>query len=63
MSDQPHGESVGRILHLLHRATRFGYLLTRDSPTPYLWQLRDAEDHTPIHSAETLDEIERWLNE
>ncbi|WP_067891421.1 hypothetical protein [Nocardia vaccinii] len=63
MSDRPWGESAARILHLIRRATRSGYLLTRDSPTPYLWQLRDADDHTPIHSAETLDEIERWLDE
>lgn len=55
-------ESADRILRLMLRAKQSGYRLARDTPTPYLWQLTDAEDHTPIHSAETLDEIERWLD-
>jgi hypothetical protein len=55
-------ESAARILRLVLRARRSGYILTRNTPTPYLWQLSDAEDHSPIHSAETLDDIERWLD-
>ncbi len=54
--------TAARILHLLERSARAGYRLTRDTPRPYLWQLSDAEDYTLIHTAETLDGIEQWLD-
>jgi len=62
MADEPLDPTIGRALRIIRRAARSGYRLTRGNPTPYLWQLTDAEDNTPIHAAETLDEIERWLD-
>ncbi|WP_153413244.1 hypothetical protein [Nocardia macrotermitis] len=62
MPDRGPQPTPARILHVVLRAARSGYRLTRDSPTPYLWQLSDALDHSLIHAAETLDEIERWLD-
>ncbi|MQY18573.1 hypothetical protein [Nocardia macrotermitis] len=51
-----------RAIALAARATTQGYRLVRLTPTPYTWQLLDALDQTPIYTADSLDDIETWLN-
>ncbi|MBY8859678.1 hypothetical protein K7711_24645 [Nocardia sp. CA2R105] len=51
-----------RAIALTTRATTQGYRLVRQNPTPYTWQLLDITDNTPIHTAESLDDIETWLD-
>ncbi|MBF6175134.1 hypothetical protein [Nocardia blacklockiae] len=52
-----------RVQELAARAGRAGYRLVRGWAAPYAWQLLDAEDDEPIHTAATLDLIERILDE
>jgi hypothetical protein len=51
-----------RVQWLTGRAARAGYRLVRGPGYPHAWILRDASDDAPIHSAATLDDIEKWLN-
>ncbi|WP_157116732.1 hypothetical protein [Nocardia vaccinii] len=47
---------------LTARAATLGYRLVRDNPTPYQWQLLDRTDNTPLYTADTLEDIENWLD-
>ncbi|MFJ1456579.1 hypothetical protein [Nocardia sp. N2S4-5] len=51
-----------RVRELAARAGRAGYRLVRGWP-PHAWHLLDAEDGEQIHTAATLDLIERILDE
>lgn len=51
-----------RAIALAARATTQGYHLVRIAPTPYTWQLLDVTDRSPIYTAESLDDIETWLD-
>ncbi len=57
------GPVTPRVEALAARAGRAGYRLVRGWASPYPWQLLDAEDDEPIHTAATLDLIERILDE
>ncbi|MFI5779277.1 hypothetical protein [Nocardia sp. NPDC051570] len=50
-----------RIRQLTERAKRAGYRLVRESPMPYVWLLADVIDGEQVHVADTLDDVERWL--
>ncbi|WP_216902755.1 hypothetical protein, partial [Nocardia alni] len=58
----PPDEALDRIRAALTRAAHLGYRLVHDYPIPYRWRLLDAEDNEPLYSADTLDEIEAWLD-
>lgn len=58
----PADPESARIRHLSARATRAGYRL-ECTGVPCDWELLELEDGTLIYSADTLDEIEKWLNE
>ncbi|WP_067676201.1 hypothetical protein [Nocardia miyunensis] len=51
-----------RAITLIARATTQGYRLVRNNPTPYKWQLLDLTDNEPVYTADTLEEIETWLD-
>ncbi len=52
-----------RVRELAARAGRAGYWLVRGWGSPHAWHLLDAEDGEQIHTAATLDLIERILDE
>lgn len=47
---------------LTARATTLGYRLVRNNPTPYKWQLLDLTDNAVVYTADTLEDIETWLD-
>lgn len=51
-----------RAVALTARATTRGYRLVRRNPLPYKWQLLDLTDDEPVYIADTLDDIETWLD-
>ncbi|MBF6176187.1 hypothetical protein [Nocardia blacklockiae] len=55
--------AADRLRLLAARATRAGYRLAHTPEYPHEWQLLDAEDGAPLHSATTLEGIARWLDE
>ncbi len=52
-----------RVELVTRRAARAGYHLVHGSDATYAWVLLDAEDEIPLHSAATLDQIDKWLSE
>ncbi|WP_459545540.1 hypothetical protein [Nocardia sp. X0981] len=62
-------EAPGRDHHLVPfdmlaaQAESLGYRLVREPGTPAGWSLLDAVDGEPLHTAATLTDIARYLDE
>lgn len=54
---------TARVLRLTLRARRAGYRMVWESQPPYRWKLLDAGDGACLHTAQTLEQLERWLDE
>ncbi|MGI5219904.1 hypothetical protein [Nocardia sp. CA-290969] len=64
MADEPDSSNtVATFGALAIRARRSGYQLTRGSQRPEFWSLLDAEDGETLHTASSLTEIARYLDE
>ncbi|QIS21527.1 hypothetical protein [Nocardia terpenica] len=54
---------ITRVQGLTERAAQAGYHLVCEAHSSFSWILLDNEDGERIHSAKTLDQIERILSE
>ncbi|WP_328396961.1 hypothetical protein [Nocardia sp. NBC_00416] len=61
--EKAHPDTAATLRLLGLRAGDRGYHLTREPGEPCRWTLLDAQDGEPLHSASSLAEIARFLDE